>query len=1042
MVFQQFNSFPSEETEILKLWDINNVENKSEKLRNLNGKFSFTDGPPSTSSLKGLHMGHLLQSYIKDAMVKWKSLNGFNITKTIGYDQGGIPVSTKVIELLNLKNEEEINNYDMRKFNDECLKYSNNCIDVYQKQLKRIGRWTGNNQYKTMDTSYMESVWWSFKTMHEKGLVYEGNKVMAWSTGCKCTLSKTESIQNYIKVNDPSVYVKFPLTNSEYQIIIWTSTPWSLPCNLAVAVNPNLTYCKVNLTKDNSKYIVCKDLLKNVFGKKMEYEIKEEFKGAILEGLRYKPPFNYCEGENYFKVILADYVDNKSGTGCVHIAPAYGQDDMNVSINNGIIRKNDKAPDFINGDGLFTDTMWKGLYFKDADVEIIKYLKKENLMFSHTKFLHDYPHCYRTNTPLIYKAQTSLFVNVEVLKERILQNNINTNFGSEVLKKRFDNYIRNSIDWSISRDKRWGTPIPLWKYKDEEIVIGSIAELEKLSGIKVNSLYRQDVDNITIPSKKYKGEVLTRVPYVLDVWWESAAAPFAQFHYPFTEESVAKFEKSFPATFITEATEQIQLWFYNMTILATALFDKPAFENVICSGMVLAEDGKKFSKRLGNYPDIFEVIGEHGSDALRVFFLNSTLCKGQSTNYSNDQIKQIVKGYFLPFVNSAKFLIESHHICNNAGIELDWSIKTDNHFDKWILSLLKTIIGKSTAEMDSYRIYDALPILLDFIDKLCNWYIRLNRDRFKGFKGEKDRMESIITLTKAITCFSIAMTPFIPFLSESIYQRIKQFIPDGKLSIHYYLLEDVWKLLQNDVIDCQMELEFKTMMDIIIQFRTLRASKNLSLKYPIKKALISCELKDELCHYVLTEANILNMEFVKIDDYVEVKIEPKMKNIGKKFRKDAKKVVSLLGDINCKEVLDKDNFLIGGFEISKDDIGIGKNVVNIPLDYDYDLDDSILVMANLEQDEECLAVYYARCITTSIQQLRKKAGLHIWDKIRTCYNEKTDEFLKGIIEKYNDDIKYTTKYYLEENDGIGNSIIKEDIVIDGKILSLVIYKAE
>lgn len=1092
-------SFVRAEEKILKFWEENGVELESEKVRDKGIPFCFTEGPISCSSLKGLHFGHLLQSYTKDTMIKYKSLTGHTIEKTFGWDMGGIPVSSKVAEILRLKNNEDIELYGIDKFNEQCLQYALGCINIYMPQIKRIGRWIGLRQYGTMDQTFIESIWWSFKTMYDKGYIYKGIKIIPYSTKCECVLSKSESTQNYKKVSDPSLYVKFKTKENEY-ILIWTSTPWSLPSNMAIAVHPEMIYCRIEDNDTNEIYIVGKDILDNLYkltkkekkDKVKRYRIINEFQGKTLSGLSYEPPFKLYKkkvSKKAFHIVTADYVDNKSGTMCVHMAPAYGAEDLKTCIEYRVIGKDGKGYiDPIDNEGKFkikfVDEIYynkngkrrikyaKYLYFKDADKYIIKYLSKKKLVFRSETFDHEYPFCYRTNTPLIYKAQESYFVNMDMLRDRIIENNVDTKFVPAIMGDRFINYIKNSIDWSISRTKYWGTPLPIWEYRDEMIVIGSISELEHLTGLKVGGLYRQYVDKLKIPSKKYPGEFLTRTNYVMDVWWESAAAPFAQYNYPFAMGSHSQIEKMLPISFLTEATEQIQLWFYNLSILATAIFDKPAFKNVICSGMIVDQDGKRFQKKLNNYPDPSIAINEHGSDALRIFLLNSQLLIGQTKKFSNDDIRLITKSYFLKWFNATKFFLESYKIMKDKDqkFNIDMNLVSDNDFDIWILSILKTTINKVIDEMDKYYIYKAIPEALSFIDLLTNWYIKLNRDRIKGFKGDDNCVKSLTTLYKALYCYTILMSPFTPFLCETLYQKLNPISVSRKKSVHYQLLSDVEEILYDCKINKEIENRMATMIQSINQVRMLRSSKGISLRKPLRHIILATDSKVnkdnimKMKDYILGEVNALNLEVNDAKVYINHKMIPNMKNIGKIFKKDSRKITQLLSEIDdVSPYVNEETFMIGEFELNREYVDIIPEKRWCPDGYEILLDNHLVILIDPTQNEFTDELYHARTLGNQIQQLRKRAGLHVWNKIRIFHKLKmlgaseiatrlndsssdkpeisNDEYIYKIIEKHKDYIKNIIGYDIEKytEDITSELIIGEELDVNDKHVTILLF---
>jgi len=667
-------SFPKEEEKILALWDA--LDAFQEQLKRTEGmpEYIFYDGPPFATGLP--HYGHILAGTLKDIVTRYASATGHHVIRRFGWDCHGLPVEYEIDKKLDIKSRDDVLKMGIGTYNEECRSIVMRYSKEWEKTVKRLGRWIDfENDYKTLDPSFMESVWWVFKQLYEKGLVYKGFKVMPFSTACSTPLSNFEAGLNYKDVNDPAVMVSFPIKGDAdgASLIAWTTTPWTLPSNVALCVNPEFTYVRARDEKGRV-FIVAEARLASIPGAvpkpKKEGDKKKEGKeekpqggwtvlskvlGKDLVGLSYEPLFPYFNSlTTGFRVVSDNYVTDDSGTGIVHQAPAFGEDDYRVCIAHGIIEKGDKVPCPVDLNGCFTEevTLFKGLYVKDADKEIVARIKEAGRLVDAASINHPYPFCWRSDTPLIYRAVPSWFVKVESIKDKLLANNAQTYWvPSYVKEKRFHNWLENAHDWAVSRSRFWGTPIPIWASEDgEEVVcIGSVEELEALTGHKVTDLHRHFIDHLTIPSRTGRGE-LRRVDDVFDCWFESGSMPYGQLHYPFENKEL--FENNFPADFVAEGLDQTRGWFYTLMVLSTALFDKPAFKNLVCNGLVLAADGKKMSKRLKNYPDPNEVIHKYGADALRLYLINSPVVRAETLRFKEEGVFSVVKDVFLPWYNA------------------------------------------------------------------------------------------------------------------------------------------------------------------------------------------------------------------------------------------------------------------------------------------------------------------------------------------------------------------------------------------------------
>jgi isoleucyl-tRNA synthetase len=690
-------------------------------------------------------------------------------------------------------------------YNDKCRSIVNRYTAEWEVQVTRLGRWIDfKNDYRTMDPEYMESVWWVLKTLFDKDLVYRGFKVMPFSTACGTPLSNFEAGLNYKDVNDPAAVVSFPLVNDpDVALLAWTTTPWTLPSNVALCVNVAFDYVKItDHTRENRVFIILEKRLAQLFPevakadctpeRKAElYTVVDRMKGSDLVGMRYVPLFNYFRdtlGESAFRVVSDNYVTEEGGTGIVHQAPAFGEDDYRVCLAHGIVAKGAELPCPVDMNGRFMAPVveYAGRHVKECDADICIYLKSTGRLIQKDQYAHSYPFCWRSDTPLIYKAVPSWFVKVESVKEQLLANNAETYWVPSFVKDgRFHNWLADAKDWAISRNRFWGTPIPIWISDDleEMIAVGSVEELYQLSGVRVTDLHKEHVDKITIPSKRGKGD-LKRIEEVFDCWFESGSMPYAQLHYPF--ENADRFEKGFPADFIAEGLDQTRGWFYTLMVLSTCLFGRPAFKNLIVNGLVLASDGKKMSKRLKNYPDPAILVDKYGADALRLYLISSPVVRAEPLKFQEEGVNEVVRGVFLPWFNAFRFFVqcvdrlESHtHTQFTPSMEL--ARASTNDVDVWIMAATQGLIAFVHQEMQAYRLYTVVPRLCEFIEQLTNWYVRLNRDRLKAAAeaGSNDAREvvGLHVLFDVLLSMTLIMSPFTPYFAEYLYQHLRKMCP-------------------------------------------------------------------------------------------------------------------------------------------------------------------------------------------------------------------------------------------------------------------------
>ncbi|CAG8601089.1 3576_t:CDS:10, partial [Paraglomus occultum] len=1004
----QFN-FPKEEEKILKFWQEIDAFKTQLKLSEGRPPYSFYDGPPFATGLP--HYGHLLAGTIKDIVTRYATQTGHHVERRFGWDCHGLPVEYEIDGRLNIKGKDDVLKMGIDKYNAECrsivMRYSN----AWRETVERLGRWIDfENDYKTLNTSFMESVWWVFKQLYDKGQVYRGVRIMPFSTACTTPLSNFEAAQNYKDVNDPAIVVSFPLVHdADTWLLAWTTTPWTLPSNLALCTHPEFEYIKIKDISTGHTYILLEKCLKILYKnpEKAKYTVLQKYLGKDMKGWEYIPLFDYfvpqLKGRG-FVVVNDTYVTDDSGTGIVHQAPAFGEDDYRICLENGIITEDGFLPCPVDEQGRFTDEVpdFSPMHVKEADKEIQKTLKQKNRLIVQSQLMHSYPFCWRSDTPLIYKAVPSWFVRVRPIIDRLLKNNKETYWVPDfVQEKRFANWIINARDWNISRNRYWGTPIPLWVSDDykEIVCIGSIAELEELSGCdKLIDIHRDEIDHITIPSKTGKG-VLRRIEEVFDCWFESGSMPYAQCHYPF--ENKEKFEASFPADFIAEGLDQTRGWFYTLMVLSTHLFDKPAFQNLIVNGLVLASDGRKMSKRLKNYPEPTTIINAYGADTLRLYLINSPVVRAEPLRFKEESVKEVLSKVFLPWYNAYRFF-SSQILLLKKENEIDFKYnpsaeKSANVMDRWILASCQSLIKFVREEMAAYRLYTVVPRLLQLIEELTNWYVRFNRKRLKGENGSNDAVDALNTLFEVLFTLCRVMAAFTPFLTENMYQTLKTFLPpqDPNIdvrSIHFLSFPEV----REEYFDPEIERQVSRMQAVIELGRFIREKKSIGLKTPLSELIVihsdSQYHEDVLSlqNYIKEELNIKSLIVTSEEDKYGIKYraEADWKVLGPKLQKNTPKIKAALPKLTSdqvKEFAKNGEMTIDGIRIVEEDLTVVRYFEAENGHHETNTDKDVLILLNVNIYEELQEEGWAREVVNRVQRLRKKAGLQPTDAVTAYY---------------------------------------------------------
>lgn len=1020
-------SFPEMEEQVLEFWNKQKTFEKSLELREGCQPYTFYDGPPFATGLP--HYGHLIASTQKDIIPRYQTMRGHYVERRFGWDCHGLPVEMEMEKTMNLASKKEIaEKIGIAEFNEACRSIVLRYTSEWRKTITRIGRWVDmDNHYKTMDKSFMESVWWVFKQLWDKGLVYEGKKVLPYSFRLGTPLSNFEAGLNYQDVQDPSIFIKFKVLNKENEYVLaWTTTPWTLPSNMALAAGPEIDYVKVKHT-DGNEYYLAEALLSKVFKHEEDYQVLNKLKGTELAGIEYEPLFPFFadkRAEGAFRLVNADYVSTEDGTGIVHIAPAFGEDDYNVGRLNGI-----PLVDPVNDNAEFTDLVpdYKGIYIKDADKQIIKDLKEKHLLFRHDTFVHSYPMCWRSNTPLIYKAISTWFVKVEDIKEKMIANNKQVHWVPENIKEgRFGKWIANARDWAISRNRYWGTPIPVWKTESGKVFcIGSVEELEKLSGQKIDDIHMHFIDQLEIRDPE-TGEIAKRIPEVFDCWFESGSMPYAQSHYPF--ENKEDFENKFPADFIAEGLDQTRGWFYTLLVLSSALFDKPASKNIVVNGIVLAEDGSKMSKSKKNYPDPHYMLDSYGADAVRLYMINSPLVKADDLKFSEVGVKEVVKTLLLPLWHSYSFFITYANV-DNWNPEEHKNVQLNDPLDKWIFSALQTLIKDVTEAMDVYDLNKAVSPFVNFIDQLTNWYIRRSRRRFWKSGDDSNKNEAYYTLYHVLLEFSKVIAPFLPFISENIYQNLRT--SDMPESVHLCDYPQYIEEFRHPEVEERMSL----IQSAVYMGRALRAKHLLKTRQPLKAIHLVTKNKEmqqslaEMSDLIKDELNVKEVLFSdKEESLVNLSAKANFKVLGSKLGKNMKDAAAKIQEFSVEDVVSMENgntvdIVVGDqtFAISLGDILIQRTQKEGMV---AESQNGLTVALDTHISQDLLDEGLAREFINRVQTIRKESNFDVTDKIKVSFSG--DDALKSALMGNLDYIKAETlTVELEHQDSVEEGLEKE-----------------
>ena len=997
-------NFVGREKEVEKFWDENHIFEKSIEEREGCPDYIFYDGPPTANGKP--HIGHVLTRVIKDMIPRYRTMKGYMVPRKAGWDTHGLPVELEVEKALGLDGKDQIEEYGLEPFIDKCKESVWKYKGMWEDFSGTVGFWADmEHPYVTYHNTFIESEWWALKKIWEKGLLYKGFKIVPYCPRCGTPLSAQEVAQGYKDVKERSAVVRFKVKDEDAYILAWTTTPWTLPSNLALCVNPNEDYAKVKAADGYIYYMACA-LLDTVLGKlsaagnKEEgaengqaYEVLETYKGTVLEGKEYEPLYQCAadaaakQNKKAFYVTCDTYVTLTDGTGVVHIAPAFGEDDANVGRKYGL-----PFVQLVDEKGNMAEsTPFAGLFVKKADPEVLKDLDARGLLFDAPKFEHSYPHCWRCDTPLIYYARESWFIKMTAVRDDLIANNNTINWIPESIGKgRFGDWIENVQDWGISRNRYWGTPLNIWECECGHMhSIGSIAELKEMSDNCPDDieLHRPYIDAVTIKCPKC-GKEMHRVPEVIDCWFDSGSMPFAQHHYPFENQEL--FEKQFPADFISEAVDQTRGWFYSLLAISTLIFNKAPYKNVIVLGHVQDENGQKMSKSKGNAVDPFEALEKYGADAIRwYFYINSA--PWLPNRFHGKAVTEGQRKFMGTLWNTYAFFVLYANIDEFDATKYTLEYDKLSVMDKWLLSKMNTMVRAVDDNLGNYRIPEAARALQEFVDDMSNWYVRRSRERFWAKGMEQDKINAYMTLYTALVTVSKAAAPMIPFMTEEIYQNLVRSIDkDAPESIHLCLFPEV----NEEQIDTELEQNMDHVLKLVVMGRACRNTSNIKNRQPIGQMFVKAgfDLPEFYQEIVADELNVKNVKFTEdVRDFTSYNFKPQLKTVGPKYGKMLGGIKAALDSVDGNAAMDELNadgslkLDVNGQEITlfREDLLIETAQIE---GYVSENDNGITVVLDTNLTPELLEEGFVREIISKVQTMRKEADFEVMDRIRVTYD--------------------------------------------------------
>lgn len=1000
------------EEEVLSYWREEELARKSVTEREGCPDFVFFEGPPTANGKPGIH--HVISRTLKDSICRFKTMQGYQVKRKAGWDTHGLPVEIEVEKELGFSSKQEIEDFGIEKFNQKCKESVWRYESLWKKLTERIGYWIDmENPYVTMDNDYIESVWWILKSYFEAGLIYEGHKIMPYCPRCGTPLASHEVAQGYRDETIDSVYVKFRLKNkADEYFLVWTTTPWTLPSNVALAVNPEFTYVKAEVTLDSGEkeyYYLVKERVEALLGQSDQYKIIEQFKGLNLFGLEYEQllPFAKTDKKAWY-VVYGDFVSLGDGSGIVHMAPAFGEDD-------NLLGKKFNLPllQLVDKEGKMTQevTPWAGLFVRDADPQILRYLRERNLLFRKDRMTHSYPFCWRCDTPLLYYARKSWYIETTKYKDRMIRINNTVNWHPKFVGEgRFGNWLENMVDWALSRDRYWGTPLNIWKCEECGALtsVGSRKELAQRAIEKVPEdieLHRPYVDEVHLTCEC--GGKMVRTPEVIDCWFDSGAMPVAQHHYPF-ENREDFLKKLFPADFICEGIDQTRGWFYSLMSISAFLFDQSPYKNVLVNNLVLDKMGQKMSKTKGNTVDPWEIIDKYGADTLR-WYLLAVSPPWVPTKFDENGVRETYSRFFGTLQSVYSFFTMYANVDRVDPTDFAIPISEREEIDRWVVSRLNTLIGGVTDSLNSYDLTKSVRMIQNFlVEEVSNWYVRRTRDRYWASELDNSKKSAYLTLYEVLLTLAKLMAPIAPFSAEEVYRNLTH---ENRGSVH---LEDFPKM-DEELLERDLEERMATVMDLVTLGRACRNKVQIKVRQPLPKILVDAKIREtveSMRDLILEEINVKTIEYIeKLGDYVRYEVKPNFRVMGPKFADKLKFIARALKSADPSEIVSqlKEN---GKFQLSvgEDEYELSEEDLDVRIQelegFTFEMSGNNFLILDTELTPELLEEGLAREIVSKIQTMRKEADFQITDRINVQYSGPAE--IERAIESYEDYIRRET----------------------------------